>query len=125
MNALALALSVTVFLTACDANPGSPIGAAAKLAVGIESDYIIHVKGTEGAKFSGSYMIMRPDGSSTQKSVEGVIPTEFKMRGSLISASFQKQGKNGTLIVEIARGGRIVNQSDTNAAYGVVSVATQ
>jgi len=47
------------------------------------------------------------------------------VKGNIVSVVFQKQTESGTLKVEILCGGKVVNSSDTTAAYGVVSVATQ
>lgn len=114
-----------VFLSACEPTSNSPIASAAKLAAGIESEFIVEVTGTPGLKFSGAHMTMMGNGSSNQKSVEGKTPTQYPLHGSIVSVNFQKQGTKGELIVTIKRDGKEVARSETTAAYGVVSLATQ
>lgn len=124
MRLLAVIVSALV-IAGCDSNTGPALGSVAKLAAGVESDFTILVSGTPGTKFIGGYMLMQADGSNTHKSVEGKTPSEYKMRGTMISTSFQKQSTKGELVVTVHRDGKEVSQSDTTAAYGVVSVATQ
>lgn len=112
-------------LAACDSGQGGSFTSAAKLVAGVESDFMIKVTGTPGTKFSGGYLLMKPDGSSTQKTVDGKVPAEFALRGSMVSTSFQKQAQNGQLVVVVLRNGQEASRSDTDAAFGVVSVATQ
>jgi len=101
---------------------GNPINAG--LGGVLAEDYIIKVTGSDSCKFSGSYMVVTADGQSQSKSVEGRVPTEYQCRGSIVSTSFQKQGESGMLKVQIMKGGRLVNESETSAAYGVVSAAS-
>jgi hypothetical protein len=99
-------------------------------------DFIIEVTGNKGNKFSGSYMTMMADGSSTSHSVEGVVPATYKTpetdamfvkyttRGVIVSCFFQQQGDIGCLIVTILRDGYQVADEMTNAAYGCITIAT-
>jgi len=89
-----------------------------------DAEFQIKVSGTNGLEFSGSYMVLTSGGQSTSKSVEGVVPAAYSVKGDIVSVAFQKQTESGTLKVEILRGGKVVNSSDTTAAYGVVAVAT-
>lgn len=89
-----------------------------------DTDFIVKVTGTEGLKFNGSYMITTTEGKSESKSVEGTVPAEYTMKGNIVSVSFQKQAEAGDLKVEILQGDKVVAQSETSAAYGVVTVAT-
>jgi len=91
----------------------------------VESNFTIKVSGTSGLEFSGSYMTVMAGGSSTSKSVEGTVPAEYNVSGSIVSCAFQKQSEGGTLKVTIIEGGKVVSESETSAAYGVVSAATQ
>jgi len=90
-----------------------------------DSEFQIKVSGTTGLAFSGNYMVATSGGQSTSKSVDGVVPAAYSVKGDIVSAVFQKQTESGTLKVEILKGGKVVNSSDTTAAYGVVSVVTQ
>lgn len=103
-------------------NTGNPINAG--LGGVLADDYVIKVNGSDGCKFSGSYMLVTTDGQSQSKSVEGRVPAEYQARGSIVSTSFQKQAESGLLKVQILKGGKLVNESETTAAYGVVSAAS-
>jgi len=89
------------------------------------SDFTIEVLGTRGLEFQGGYMQVNSWGESISKSVEGVVPTQYSVSGNIISCSFQKKHKLGTLKVRILREGITVAKSETSAAYGVVSAATR
>jgi hypothetical protein len=72
---------------------------------------------------------MSSNGQSISKTVDGVSggvnePTLYNVPGSSVSVAFQKKSDQGTLIVEILKDNKIVASSSTQAAYGVVSVAT-
>jgi hypothetical protein len=90
----------------------------------LASDYTIRVTGTDGSEFSGSYMLVTADGQSQSKTVDGVVPAEYRCRGSIVSTTFQKQAEGGRLKVQIFKGSQLVNESETTAAYGVVSAAS-
>lgn len=120
-----IALAAALAMAGCDSSTGSQMGAAAKLVVGGESDYTIKISGTNGLKVSGGYMVIKADGSSTQKTVDMRIPSELQVRGQMVSVSFQKQSERGQLVVTILRDGQPVSSTDTDAAYGVAAVATQ
>jgi hypothetical protein len=89
----------------------------------LDNSFTIRVAGTPDLQFHGSYMTIHL-GSSESKSVEGRVPAEYTLQGSMVSTSFQKQGKEGQLTVEILRNGQPVKDGDTVAAYGLVSIAT-
>jgi len=89
-----------------------------------DSEFQIKVSGTTGLEFSGSYMTVTSGGQSTSKSVEGTVPAQYTVTGNMVSVAFQKQVESGTLKVEILKDGKVINSSDTTAAYGVVSVAS-
>lgn len=95
-----------------------------------ESNYIIRVTANPGLEYSGSYLVMSSGGQSVSKTVDGIgggpdKPIEYSVTGSTVSVAFQKKGTQGTLIVEILKNNKVVASSSTEAAYGVVSVATQ
>jgi len=88
-------------------------------------DFTIEVNNDWGLSFSGSYMVVMPDGSSKSQSVEGAGDVSYKASGSMVSCVFQKQtGDADRLAVTILRDGNVVSSSETTAAYGVVSLAT-
>ena len=87
-------------------------------------DFTIRVSGTSGLDFSGSYSAMKAGISSSSETVYGVVPTQYWANGAAVSAAFQKQSESGTLKVQILKGGKVVKEEQTIAAYGVVSVGT-
>ena len=87
-----------------------------------EVDYVIRVSGTDGLPFTGSYMVISRNISISQ-SVEGRIPKEYKLHGSMVSAVFQKQTQEGILILGIFKNGQPGEIAKTGVSYGVVSVA--
>jgi hypothetical protein len=86
--------------------------------------YEIRISGTPGLSFSGSYGAMQAGGSMQMQSVDGKVPQTYKITGSIGSATFQKQSAQGRLVVEIWRDGKLIKQGYTDAAYGVVALAT-
>lgn len=93
--------------------------------VHLEHDFTIRITGSAGLPFSGAYMLVATTGNNLSKSVDGKVPETFSLRGTLVSCSFQKKFESGTLRIEILKDGVAVSQSDTSAAYGVVSLAAQ
>ena len=90
----------------------------------VNSDFTIQVTGTSGLKFSGNHMTTTTSGGSTGESVEGTVPATFKVSGNIVSCVFQKQSEDGRLKVSIIKGGQVVSESETTAAYGIASAAT-
>jgi len=92
---------------------------------GTDYDFTIKILGTSGLRFSGNYLTLKADGENISKSVDGVIPSEYRMRGAIVFCVFQKQEVAGQLIVEILKAGKVVSKSDTTTEYGCVSIATK
>ena len=88
------------------------------------SVFQIKVSGTEGLEFSGSYMVTTADAKVTSKSVDGFVPEQYSVTGTMVSVVFQKQTEAGFLSVEIIKGDEVIANEYTTAAYGVVSIAT-
>jgi len=88
-----------------------------------DSTFTIEVSGTADLKFSGSYLVITADGTSTSRSVDGTVPQTYTVTGTMVSVSFQKRTEGGLLQVRILKDGRAVASESTTAAYGVVSVA--
>jgi hypothetical protein len=111
---LVVGITVSV-LTGCDHN----------------SRFNIRVSGTIGLEFSGSYLMVMSNGQSASESVNGTVPYEISVTGingitmSRVSVQLQKQTEEGTLKVEILKDDEVIASSNTTAAYGVVSVATE
>jgi len=90
-----------------------------------DSDFTIKVLGTPGLRFSGNYLTIKADGENISKSVDGVVPSEYRTKGTIVSCMFQKQEVAGHLIVEILKKGKAISKSDTTAEYGCVTIATK
>jgi hypothetical protein len=120
-----LAFMAAIFGTAPDSTrPGSPSSGISIPGITTET-YEIRVNGTNGTRFSGSYMQVGLDGSSNSQTVEGSVPATYEARGNMVSVAFQKKTESGQLSVEIVRNGSVVKSSETTAAYGMVTVATR
>jgi hypothetical protein len=105
---------------------GSGGGTSGKSASSLfSSDFTIKLSGSPGLKYNGSYMVVTAGGDSTSKTVDGSVPDQFNVSGTIVSTQFQKQAESGDLKVEIVKGGSVVAESETSVAYGVVSAATQ
>ena len=86
------------------------------------TNYTIEVSGTVGLRFTGSYMVVQPDGSSVSKSVEGVVPATYLACGSMVSVAFCKVEEAGTLKIILTRAGSDSSSTQTSAPYGLASV---
>jgi len=90
----------------------------------MESEFTVKLSGTPGMQVNGAYMVTTPSGASTSKSIEVTLPHEFKAKGNIISVNFQKHSEKGQLKLEVIKDGKVISKSDTSAAYGIVSAAT-
>ena len=135
--ALILVVLLLTSIVGCSGPAVSIPEEPAPIAVPVEDvhDFVIEVTGNKGNKFSGNYMTMMADGSSTSHTVEGVVPADFvahndmpsvkyTTRGSIVSCFFQQQGETGKLIVIVLRDGYQVADEMTFAAYGCITIAT-
>jgi hypothetical protein len=88
------------------------------------NQFEIRVGGHSGIQFSGAYMLVDRSGKSVSKTIDGLTPKVIKVNGSIVSCSFQKMVEHGSLRVEILKNGQMDANSETSAAYGVVTAAT-
>lgn len=114
-NLIALVTLLTLLALGCSGGSGSILS----------SDFTIRVTGTPGTTFTGTYMAMQADGTSNSHSVEGTTPTEYTVKANTVSVVFQKKAEAGTLRVEVLKGGQVVSESETTAAFGIAQVATR
>jgi len=98
---------------------------------GLRADYTIDVGGTEGLNFSGRYVVVSaaydPDTyvvfSSDSYDVSGNISKQYTVEDAIsIGGMFQKQAVNGTLEVEIWKGGDLIDSDETTDPWGAVLV---
>jgi hypothetical protein len=85
-----------------------------------ESEFTIRVSGTDGIKYSGSYGATGFGGDPAGNPIEGIVPEEYTVVGTVVSCFFQKKSGKGTLRVEIIKSGAVVAQSETSETEGVV-----
>lgn len=97
----------------------------------LTSTYTIKVDGTAELNFSGEYMVMttayNPENrvafSSDPISVEGQVPKQYRVTdATAVAGMFQKQTEEGTLRVEIWRGGVLIDSAETTDPWGTVLV---
>ena len=101
------------------------LGLAACGDLSLDDDFTLRISGTPGLEFQGSYMTVKATGESRMKSVEGTLPEQYRTKGTIVSCTFQKQSEVGLLKVEVIKGGSVVSSSETRAAFGIASAATQ
>ena len=111
-------LLALVTITGCKTTVTAPVTTST------ESKFDIMVTGTTDTKFTGSYLVLEADGSSTSHSVEGTVPVDYTATGWIVSCVFQNKDAYGLLGVTIHKNGILVGGSSTSAAYGVVTLAT-
>ena len=87
------------------------------------ASYTIEISGSGGVPFQGTYGMTQSDGTSSSRSVEDSVPATFHGEGALASCFFQKHQAGGTMRVTLRRNGQIVAEEETDAAYGVVTIA--
>lgn len=98
---------------------------------GLRADYTIDVGGTAGLNFTGRYVVVTaaydPDTyvvfSSDSYDVTGNVSKQYTVEDAIsVGGMFQKQAVNGTLEVEILKGGVVVDSASTTDHYGAVLV---
>jgi hypothetical protein len=98
---------------------------------GLRADYTIEVGGTAGLNFSGRYVVVNADydpdtyvGFSTDSyDVSGNVSEQYTIEDAIsVGGMFQKQAVNGTLEVEIWRGGELVDSASTTDPWGAVLI---
>jgi hypothetical protein len=98
---------------------------------GLSAEYTIKVGGTVGLNFSGRYVVVNaaydPDtyvGFSTDSyDVSGNVSEQYTVEDAIsVGGMFQKQAVNGTLEVEIWRGGELIDSDETTDPWGAVLI---
>ena len=98
---------------------------------GLRADYTIKVGGTAGLNFSGRYVVVSaaydPDTyvvfSTDSYDVSGNVSEQYTVEDIIsVGGMFQKQAVNGTLEVEIWRGGELIDSDETTDPWGAILV---
>ncbi len=90
-----------------------------------EPKFTIKVSGTSGLEYSGHYMTVTAGRISTSKMVEGKVPDQYAVSGSIVSCTVQKKTQGGVLGVQIIKDGKVVSTSETTVPFGSVSAETR
>lgn len=98
---------------------------------GLKSTYTLEVGGTAGLNFSGRYVVVSADYdpetwvafSSDSYDVTGNVSEQYTVEDAIsVGGMFQKQTEEGTLEVEIWRGGDLIDSAVTTDPWGAVLV---
>jgi len=97
----------------------------------LRADYTIKVDGTGGLNFTGRYVVVTaaydPESyvafSSDSYDVSGNVSKQYTVEDAIsIGGMFQKLSEEGTLAIEIWRGGELVDSDETTDPWGAVLV---
>jgi len=91
---------------------------------GVESDFEIQVTGTNGTEISGYYAFVSTEKVPKPQNIKGSVPVQYRGKGVSALCLFRKTSSDGTLKVEIIKGGKVVSASETKSPMGVISLAT-
>jgi hypothetical protein len=98
---------------------------------GLRADYLIEVGGTGGLNFSGRYVVVNAAYdqdtyvafSTDSYDISGNVSKQYTVEDAIsVGGMFQKQAVNGTLEVEIWRGGELVDSASTTDPWGAVLI---
>lgn len=85
-----------------------------------QSEFTVKLSGTPGMQIKGAYILTTPDGTSRSTFPEIVLPQEFKIKGTVLSVSYQKTTEEGELDLEVLKDGNVVSHSTTSAPLGLI-----
>ncbi len=86
--------------------------------VGVERTVIIHVGGTPGLAFEGSYGTLQSTATA-----RGTVPAQFQVKTAVAAAAtFTKAAADGELIVRMVVDGQELQRRSTTAPFGSVIV---
>ncbi|MGQ0548869.1 MAG: hypothetical protein ACT4PY_04275 [Armatimonadota bacterium] len=86
--------------------------------VGVERTVTLHVEGTPGLAFEGSYGT--PQSTTAAR---GTVPAQFQVKTAVaVAATFTKAAADGELIVRIVVNGQEVQRHSTTAPFGSVVI---
>ncbi len=114
--AVALA-SLTAFLPACGGNTGQPDA---------EGNYAfrIQLSTTAGTQpYTGTLITTKADGQIEITNVEGTAPHSYNTRGVQMDITFSKAIAAGHLKVTLLKGGVVLAEEETSAAFGTVALS--
>jgi len=132
MKKLLLIISILVLVLVPIGCAGNVIQSTIEDALeGLRADYTIEVGGTAGLNFSGRYVVVTaaydPDTyvafSTDSSDVSGNVSKQYTVEDAIsVGGMFQKLSVDGTLEVEILKGGVVVDSASTTEPFGAVLV---
>lgn len=86
--------------------------------VGVERTVTLHVEGTPGLAFEGSYGT--PQSTAATR---GIVPAQYQVKTAVaVAANFTKAAADGELVVRIIVDGQELQRRSTTAPFGSVIV---
>jgi hypothetical protein len=89
-------------------------------APGAMAEYCVRISGSPALPFHGQLKVTAPDGSQSERPLQGQIPWELSLSGCNVQLALQCQGAQGTLRVEIFKAGRLVSTSTLSGQGGSI-----
>lgn len=90
-------------------------------APGAMAEYRIRISGSPALPFNGHLKVAAPNGSQSERPLQGRVPWELSLSGCQVQLSLQCQGVQGTLQVEIFRAERLVSTSTLSGQGGSIT----
>ena len=110
---ISLLLVSSLFFTAC---PGTSTEMA-------DDTFTIRVAGDNGQAFTGSYVLLKADGSIINNAISGTAPEDFKIDGLQVDLILPKTSATGYLEAKIMKGRKVVAEGSVSSAYGSLTLA--
>lgn len=83
-----------------------------------DEPFTIRVTGDNGQTFTGSYVLLKIDGSVINNTLSGTAPKDFKIEGLQVDLTLQKASATGYLEAQILKGRKVVAEGSVSSAYG-------
>lgn len=96
---------------------------ASGAAPGAMAEYRIRISGSPALPFQGHLTVMAPNGSQSERPLQGQTPWELSLSGCKVQLALQCQGTQGTLRVEIFKAGQLVSTSTLSGQGGSITAA--
>jgi hypothetical protein len=87
-----------------------------------DEPFTIRVTGDSGQVFTGSYVLLRNDGSVVNNTISGTAPKDFKIEGLQVDLTLQKASATGYLEAQILKGRKVVAEGSVSSAYGSLTL---
>jgi hypothetical protein len=108
---------LTVLFPSCGGNANQPDA---------EGNYAfrIQLSTTSGTQpYTGTIITTKADGQIEITNVEGIAPHSYNARGVQMDITFSKAAAAGHLKLTLLRGGNVLAEKETSAAFGTVALS--